>query len=160
MNKLLKRFESGFKYGKPNSCWIWSKGKDDEGYGVIKIEGKSKKAHRTAYELFVGPIPEKLLVCHSCDNPSCVNPAHLFLGTSKDNTQDMIQKGRDRLNVNPPKGERNGLSKLTEEQVKWIREVYSPRHPVFGGNRLCEILGVSYSTIMFIVHNRNWKHVS
>jgi HNH endonuclease len=77
-----------------HSCWEWTASKFRDGYGQIKVNRKNKKAHRIAYELFKGPIPENMLVCHTCDNPGCVRPEHLFLGTALDNSHDMINKGR------------------------------------------------------------------
>src|SRR6267154_192253 len=78
-----------------NECWIWPKGKDRKGYGQFHY-GKygTYKAHRISYEIFNGEIPYKYLVCHTCDTPACCNPNHLWVGTSKDNTQDMMIKGR------------------------------------------------------------------
>jgi hypothetical protein len=74
-------------------CWIWRGAKTDKGYGHFKSMGKTRGAHRTAYELFVGPIPTGLYVLHRCDVPPCCNPAHLFVGTNRDNVQDAIGKG-------------------------------------------------------------------
>jgi len=87
-------FLKKFIQGSPNECWEWSAGKFKQGYGAFGIDKKMVNTHRVAYELFVGPIPEGLCVLHTCDNPSCVNPNHLFLGTQKDNIQDMVKKGR------------------------------------------------------------------
>jgi len=77
-------------------CWLWLGHLHGSGYPRLKINKKNKSAHRYSYEAFVGPIPDGLLVCHKCDVPSCVNPAHLFVGTHKDNARDMMQKGRNR----------------------------------------------------------------
>lgn len=80
---------------EPNSgCWLWDCQYNRDGYGLLRCKGTYKVAHRLSYEQFVGPIPNGLLVLHRCDVPSCVNPAHLFLGTYSDNTRDMIRKGR------------------------------------------------------------------
>jgi hypothetical protein len=80
-----------------NECWPWTGRCDTFGYGRIGIERKEHPAHRVAYELTRGPIPDGICVLHHCDHPACCNPAHLFLGTKKDNTQDMIAKGRHRF---------------------------------------------------------------
>jgi hypothetical protein len=77
-------------------CWIWRGGKNRQGQGVVRHEGKNWVTSRLAWILSFGEIPPKIYVCHTCDNPSCINPNHLFLGTPKDNTQDMIRKGRRR----------------------------------------------------------------
>lgn len=75
-------------------CWEWTGYRNTLGYGRVRIEGKKELAHRVSYALFVGPITDSLLVCHHCDNPSCINPSHLFLGTNSDNFRDMSAKGR------------------------------------------------------------------
>lgn len=75
-------------------CWLWKGHVGDDGYGKITRKGRTKRAHRLAYEVWVGPIPEDMLLRHSCDTPLCINPEHLEPGTPKQNTQDMIQRGR------------------------------------------------------------------
>lgn len=80
--------------GGPTACWPWMAGKNDNGYGRLRFKGRTTYAHRAAYELAVGVIPEGMFVCHTCDNPPCVNPGHLFVGTALDNNRDRIAKGR------------------------------------------------------------------
>lgn len=92
--KLL--IESKINRFSKNSCWIWIGAKNEKGYGVIQIDGKRHRAHRLVYELYVGSIPPGMLVCHSCDEPSCCNPKHLWLGTNADNQRDKHAKGRGR----------------------------------------------------------------
>ena len=79
-----------------NGCWLWRGGKNKKGQGVVRYEGKNWITSRLAWYLTSGKTPPKMYVCHKCDNASCINPEHLFLGTPKDNTQDMINKGRRR----------------------------------------------------------------
>ncbi len=90
---LTDRFMSKVK--KTESCWLWTAYTNKWGYGTIKILGKMRLAHRVSFTLFRCPIPEGLLVCHTCDNPPCVNPDHLWLGTDKDNASDCLSKGRN-----------------------------------------------------------------
>ena len=101
-----------------NGCHIWSKFKDKDGYGQITIaRNKSGRAHRESYRNYIGEIPDGMFVCHKCDNPSCINPDHLFIGTVKDNAKDRKDKGR-----NPNKhGINHHMAKLSEEEVLLIR---------------------------------------
>jgi hypothetical protein len=121
---LLERFSR--LYDATSGCWIWLAFTDKRGYGRMGIgHGASKGmklAHRVAYELFVGPIPKGHAVCHRCDNPSCVRPAHLFAATQADNLRDMWVKGRAKLPES--KGEKNGNAKITWETARAIRHLY------------------------------------
>jgi hypothetical protein len=93
MAEALEKFESMY-CPEPNSgCWLWTK-ETRGGYGYFRMGGEAWRAHRLAWRLFVGPIPKDLFVCHHCDTPPCVNPAHLFVGTHRKNMQDMREKGR------------------------------------------------------------------
>jgi hypothetical protein len=106
---------------EPNSgCWLWDGAVDKNGYGKIKRDGVSLRAHRLVYACAIGPIPDGMLVCHTCDVPMCVNPAHLFIGTCADNQRDMRLKGKYRNNPklrdHCPNGHRR-----TEENTYWFR---------------------------------------
>ena len=141
------------KVKKGPSCWEWTANKDKKGYGRIAATSavKNLKAHRVSYELHNGPIPPGLSVLHTCDNPGCVRPDHLFLGTNADNMKDMINKGRGR------RGERNPNSRLTAAAVKDIRE------STMRGESLRNIaarLRVSPSAVHSVAKERTWRHIS
>lgn len=102
---------------EPSGCWQWTGAATTLGYGKLCYRGRQCLAHRLSYEHHVGPIPTGMLVLHSCDVPGCVNLAHLFLGTPRDNMQDMARKGRQV----GPRGERHRSAKLTEEDVRTMR---------------------------------------
>ena len=103
-----------------NDCWIWNKSKDKDGYGAIMYKSIRYKAHRASYIAFIGSIPNNMCVCHACDNPSCINPNHLFIGTHKDNLQDMSKKGRS----NKSHGVKHYKSYLSKENVLDIRKIH------------------------------------
>ncbi len=116
MGDSIAYFWFRVRTGKQDKCWPWKLKKEKDGYCRIKypVNGE-RRVHRIAWTIKYGPIPTGLSVLHHCDNPTCCNPKHLFLGTPGDNSKDMVKKGRQ------PKGEKNGGSKLTEEQVTEIR---------------------------------------
>lgn len=137
------------------ACWVWGAGKQKSGYGHFHpSKHQDALAHRFAYELARGPIPSDTEVCHACDNPPCVNPSHLFLGTRSDNARDMHTKGR--ATQTPLRGEQNGASKLTEGIVQQIRAIVQQgeKHRV-----VAERFGVSRALVSFIATKRVWKHV-
>ena len=147
------------KVTKTESCWLWNGTTQKNGYGQFydgantRTKGKNMEgAHRVAYELFVGEIPDKLCVLHKCDVRNCVNPDHLFLGTHKDNTKDMIDKGR-RFNIRLA-GANNPSAKLTEAQVREIRE---KRANGVKQKDICKEYGVHRSTILRITSGQTWK---
>lgn len=118
----------------------------------MSVNGKPKRANRLSYEIHKGEIPKGMEVCHSCDNPSCVNPDHLWLGTHKDNIRDCHKKGR----ANICKGSKKPQSKLTEKDVLEIREKYN--NP-YTSSELSKIYGVCKKNILTILHGNAWKHV-
>ncbi|QBQ54929.1 HNH endonuclease signature motif containing protein [Nitrosococcus wardiae] len=130
-------------------CLMWIGAKNKNGYGCISVEGKTKTASRLAYELFIGPIPDGMIVCHRCDFPLCIEPNHLFLGTDTDNRRDCKKKGR----ANGARGERNVKAKLKEHDVIVIRSS-SARSGV-----LANKYGVSRSTIKRIRSGKIWRHI-
>lgn len=136
-------------------CWEWIAYKDTKGYGHFHKAGRGgmAKAHRVSYEISVGPIPAGLLVCHKCDNPSCVNPWHLFLGTDKDNSDDKMKKGRFKKVY--PQGEKNGNAKLTETQIKQIRARLATGETQ---SLIAADYGVSGTTISRINRAVRWGH--
>lgn len=138
-------------------CWPWSGTRDRKGYGVIRLAGGQFKAHRVTWAAFRGPIPDGMCVCHHCDNPGCINPKHLFLGTIGDNNRDMMQKGRHRWG-DRPKGERHVHAVLTASLVREIRRRYVPRHPTNGGAALAREYCLSKHTLYSALPGgRNWK---
>lgn len=147
---LEERFWS--KVSKSEGCWKWQGAFRSDGYGKINKEGKSHSAHRISWEITNGPIPEGLWVLHKCDNPPCVNPKHLFLGTAADNMADKMAKGRDRYV--PHIGEDNPRCKLTVEKVKEIRA------SDMTCNQLSELYGVTDGTISAIRTRKLWKHIA
>lgn len=135
----------------PDECWEWTDFRDPFGYGKIGIDGKNKQAHRFSYELHYGSIAEGLCVCHHCDNPGCVNPAHLFLGTTDDNNKDRERKGRG------IQGSTHHHAVLTEAQVIEIRRKYVRRIVTYSA--LASEYGVAKSTIAGIIERKAWQHI-
>ena len=110
---------------KTESCWLWCGTTNYYGYGVLLMPGeKPVRAHRYSYELHKGKIPESMVILHSCDNPLCVNPDHLSVGTRLDNNRDAVKKRRNAF------GDKNGRSKLSKHQVNCIRSDNRPQHVI------------------------------
>jgi len=147
--ETLKAFTDMIDKKCHESCWEWQGAITSGGYGEFRIDGHTYPAHRISYVLFFGDIPEGMLVCHKCDNPRCVNPYHLFIGTQKDNLQDASRKGR-LIGVG-----RNG--RFTNEQIVSIREEYKV------GNTTHRALAKKYKTshqnINFILQHQRYAHV-
>lgn len=134
----------------PESCWDWLACLDGCGYGDWRRQG-FRRAHRFSWWLHNGPIPHNLWVLHKCDNPGCVRPDHLFLGTPKDNTRDMISKGREA----DQKGEKHWGVKLNADKVREIRLLFSK----FRNGEIAARYGVDAKTIYDIRHGNNWAGV-
>ncbi len=146
-------FWAHVKIAGPDECWEWTGAKMHKGYGVIRFQGKGWRAHRLAWMLTYGAIPDEMLACHTCDRVSCVNPAHLFLGTITDNNRDCIAKGR----TNPQRGEEIAWSKLTEDEVREIRRLHA-----LGGISYVALgkrFDVSETLIRHIVARKQWRHI-
>ena len=142
---------------KTDYCWNWIGAKLNKEYGQFWVDGKKCLAHRFSWVLHFGAIPKGsgyhgTCVLHKCDNPACVNPDHLFLGSNLDNVRDMIKKGRHR--TNPLKGEKRPQAKLTEIQV---REILKDERKNI---KIAEDYNVNYRTISAIKHGTRWAHVT
>ncbi len=137
---------------RDGDCWRWTGARDDKGYGRIYLEGKFWLAHRFSHTIHFGEIPIGMFVCHHCDNPPCVNPEHLFLGTPRDNMIDCGAKGR--IRCGDRNGERHPMVKLTEADVIGIRNSVG-----FTQRQLSGIYGVARQTISDIRTGTNWKYL-
>lgn len=140
------------KISSTSGCWLWTGYLDKDGYGKIIYSNKrTAKAHRFSYTRYIGKIPAGMLVCHTCDIRNCVNPEHLFIGTSRDNTQDMVSKGRGIF------GARHASTHFTEEDVLNIRYMYSSGDCT--QKNIAKLYEVTTASIWSIVHRKSWKHI-
>jgi len=139
-------------------CWEWQGVLNNKGYGMMYVRewGRRSSCHRAAYQFYFGQITDGSWVLHKCDNPRCVRPSHLFLGSPLDNIRDMIAKGRDNRSNNP-RGEENGCSKMTTEGVIALREAY-----IAGASRkeMAVRFELSELSISDYVLGRSWRHVT
>lgn len=172
--KLIERFLSKVdKITSDKGCWLWLGGKDKSGYGQFNFYGRTKRTHRFSYMIFKGEIAKDKQIRHKCDNPSCVNPDHLDIGTQQDNMNDMKNRNRQAKGENysirgdkngtrlhpetRPRGESQYLAKLTEEQVIKIRELYATGN--YTQQELANKFNVLQCTISDIINNKTWKHI-
>jgi len=142
-----ERFEAKYTPDPNTGCWNWTAFVNSQGYGAFSLDGKAIVAHRVSYMMFVGPIPAEICVCHKCDNPGCVNPDHLFLGTRADNMRDKVVKGRQ------ARGENQGNARLTESVIRAIREDSRLQKDIASD------YGVTQKHIGQIKLRRCWVHV-
>lgn len=145
----IERFEEKYEPVPESGCWLWTGAALGGGYGCFTPDSQNPSylAHRWAYEHFVGPIPPGAHVMHTCDVRGCVNPAHLRLGSHRDNMRDMTIKRRQ------AQGERNAAAKLTTHDVRCIRDSGD------GAKTLATRYGVAPSTISMIRTRTTWRHV-
>ena len=137
--------------GGESACWPWKGAKHPKGYGNFRAEpGMTKIAHRLSYLLAHDDLPPDKMVCHSCDNPACCNPAHLFLGDAADNSRDMVEKRRS------SHGERQGITNLTEREVTAIHRLYATKK--LKQKEIGEAFGLPQQTINAILNGKNWKY--
>lgn len=157
VHEQIKNFWDRVSIKGKNECWMWRGAVcgSKRNYGAARWNGRLTKAHRIAYEITNGPIPKGLLGCHKCDNTLCVNPDHIFIGTQKDNLEDMRRKGRQ-----PPpfalRGEDHPRSTLTERKVIMIKALKRQ------GKLQREIAlatGVSMSALASVLQGRTWRHI-
>lgn len=160
---LTDRFWARVLVREPNECWPWQGARFPKGYGTIgsgikepvrgKGLGRNKLTHRVSWEIHHGPIPEDMLVCHHCDNPPCVNPAHLFLGTPLDNSRDRDAKGRQRY----LRGETHQSAKMKEKQILEILDLLRSGRTQ---RSIARQYGINRMIVYDVAHGRRWKHIT
>lgn len=148
---IKKQNQFWSKVEKTDGCWIWRSYRDPKGYGRFMAKSGSRLAHRRSWEMENGPVPDGMCVCHHCDNPPCVRLDHLFLGTVKDNVDDMMAKGR----YVTRKGEKHGMAVLNSENVSAIRGMYASGSASQRG--LAKTFGVAKTTIARVIHRYSWR---
>jgi hypothetical protein len=157
-DSTLERFWAKVDVRGADECWPWLGSKAGSGYGELRLERSRRKkvASVIAFELENGPVPDGLLVCHTCDNPPCCNARHLFAGTHKDNAADASAKGRLKLSVRSQKGVENGNSRLTEDNVRHIRALIAEGQ---NNTAIGRVFGVTNSVISMIRLGKSWRHL-
>jgi len=141
------------KFTKSDGCWLWEANKLPSGYGMFRVQNTMQKAHRIAYQTYIGSFDRSLHVLHTCDVRNCVNPAHLFLGTNADNVKDKMSKDRQQRLA----GELNGRAILTETSVKLMRKQWASG--LFTQGQIAAQHGCKLGTVSGIVNRTAWKTV-
>ena len=146
----------------PDECWEWIGTRDRHGYGKMGTNKKTKLSHRISYEMEIGEIPDGYCILHTCDNPPCCNPAHLWAGTHADNMRDMASKGRANNGRHARggtynHGSRNGMAKLTEDQVLEARRLHLLCDVTI--TELSRTYNVSQAAMSCLINGKSWKHV-
>jgi hypothetical protein len=144
----LARFERSIAPEPNTGCWLWAGDLRSNGYGQFKVSGRSKRAHRVAYEIYKGTIPPGMHILHKCDVPVCVNPDHLSVGSNRDNVEDCRAKGRH------VHGVKHGCAKIDEDAVRDIRMGNLPRA------EYAKMYGISLSQVDKIQKRKRWAHIA
>ena len=152
---LAARLANGLASAPEGGCWEWIRICNQHGYGQLRVAGRMVYAHRLAYQLAVGPIPDGLHVLHQCDNPRCINPAHLSIGTRSQNMKECSERGRARIPRTVKLGEENGASKLLDVDVRSIRRLLAQGHTQ---QSIATRFGVTQRTISDIKLGKKWGH--
>ena len=156
LNTVKERFMAKVDTtSSPIGCWIWNASTRSNGYGKFRVKGMYWGAHRFSFFMFIGPVPHDLFVCHSCDNKSCVNPDHLWLGSNKDNLDDAVRKGLHGKNLK--RGETQHASIFTDADVLIMRRLANKN---FTHGQIADLFDVERRCVSKVISRTTWKHVA